>query len=99
MIRHIVMFKLNNGEGGANEQVKQEIRKRLESLPGKIGVIRSMEVGINLSRSDRAYDLALVSTFDSLKDLEAYRVHPAHREAVDFIARYREKSAVVDCHI
>ena len=96
MIRHIVLFKLKNGDEGAGETIKKEIKERLDSLPGRIGVIRSMEAGINLLRSERAYDLALVATFDSLEDLESYRVHPAHREFIDFISPYREKSVAVD---
>jgi hypothetical protein len=68
----------------------------LESLPGKIEVIRKMEVGLNIVISDRAYDLVLDSSFDSLEDLETYRVHPAHREVVSYIANYKENSAAVD---
>ena len=97
MIRHIVLFKLKKTD---HEQslagIKNEIKKRLESLPEKIEVIGSMEVGINVVSSERAFDLALVSSFDSLDDLETYRVHPAHQEVVDFIARYRDQTAAVD---
>ena len=97
MIRHIVMFKLKKTE---NEQaftdIKNEVKNRLESLPGKIDVIRQMEVGINVVKSDRAFDLALVSSFDSLDDLETYRVHPAHQEVVSYIAEFKDQSAAVD---
>lgn len=97
MIRHIVMFKLKKTD---NEKgltvIKNEIKNRLESLPGKIDVIRSMEVGINVVSSERAFDLALVSSFDKLDDLETYRVHPAHQEVVEFIALHKDQSAAVD---
>lgn len=97
MIRHIVMFKLKKtGDESSLAELKNEIKTRLESLPGKIEVIRAMEVGINVVMSERAFDLALVSSFDSLDDLETYRVHPAHREVVDFIAGYKDLSAAVD---
>jgi hypothetical protein len=97
MIRHIVMFKLKpEGSGEVPDRIKQEIRERLEGLPGKIDVIRSMEVGINVLRSERAFDLVLFSTFDSFNDLEKYRVHPEHIKVVEFIGRYREKTAAVD---
>ena len=99
MIRHIVMFKLRKtGDGKADERTKTEVKTRLESLPAKIEVIRSMEVGINVVESERAFDVALVSTFDSLDDLETYRVHPDHQEVVRFIATVKDQSAAVDFH-
>jgi len=97
MIRHIVMFKLKRkGDDEDLEKVKKEVKERLESLPLKIDLIRSMEVGINVVRSERAFDIALVSTFDNLDDLESYRVHPDHQEVVEFIGGVREQSASVD---
>ena len=97
MIRHIVMFKLKKTDNEASLMaVKNEIKRRLESLPGKIGVIRSMEVGINVVLSERAYDLVLVLSFDTLDDLETYRVPPAHQDVVSFIAPVKDQSAAVD---
>ncbi len=97
MIRHIVMFKLKKTQAEESlDRIKNEIKLRLESLPGKIHVIRTMEVGINVVKSDRAFDLALVSSFDSLDDLETYRVHPAHQEVVSYIAGVKDQSAAVD---
>ena len=97
MIRHIVMFKLKKTQNEDSlEGIKNEIKLRLESLPGKIDVIRTMEVGINVVTSDRAFDLALISSFDSLDDLETYRVHPAHQEVVSYIGGVKDQSAAVD---
>ena len=97
MIRHIVMFKLKNQTDEAeNSRIKEKIKSMLEALPAQIEVIRSMEVGINVVMSDRAFDLVLVSSFDSLEDLETYRVHPAHQEVVNFISGYKERTAAVD---
>ena len=97
MIRHIVMFKLKKTESKESlDRIKNEIKLKLESLPGKIDVIRSMKVGINVVISDRAYDLALISSFDSLDDLEIYRVHPAHQEVVSYIGGVKDQSAAVD---
>ena len=97
MIRHVVLFKFRKrGDDDALERTRKEVKNRLEALPGKIEEIRSMEVGVNVVKSDRAYDLALISTFDNLDDLETYRVHPAHQEVVSFIGGVREQSAAVD---
>ncbi|MFC2115252.1 Dabb family protein [Bacteroidota bacterium] len=97
MIRHVVMFKLKDmADNVALEAAKKEVKNRLEALPGKIDVIRSMEVGINIVKSDRAFDVALVSSFENLDDLETYRVHPAHQEVVEYIAGVKDKSASAD---
>ncbi len=100
MIRHIVMFKLKRtGDKESLEETKMEIKTRLEALPSLIRVIRSMEVGINVVESERAFDVALVSTFDSLEDLETYRVHPDHQDLVRYIATVKDQSASVDFEI
>ena len=100
MIHHIVMFKLSESPGGdQKERIKLEVKKRLEALPSQIDVIRSLEVGINVVEQVRAFDIVLVSTFDSLDDLEKYRVHPAHQEFVTYVTRVREKVASVDYEI
>ena len=97
MIRHIVMFKLKRTiDKDSLEEIKVDLKRRLEALPAKIDVIRSMEVGINVVESDRAFDVALVSTFDNLDDLETYRVHPDHQEVVRYIATVKDQSTVVD---
>lgn len=100
MIHHIVMFKLlETPDGNQKERNKLEVKKQLEGLPAKIDVIRSMEVGINVKESARAFDIVLVSTFDNLEDLETYRVHPAHQEFVDYVGQIREQTASVDYEI
>ncbi len=97
MIRHIVLFKLKKTQPEESlDEIKNEIKLMLESLPGKIDVIRSMEVGINVVTSLRAFDLALVSSFDTLDDLETYRVHPSHQEVVSYISKVKDQSAAVD---
>jgi hypothetical protein len=74
MITHIVFFKLS-------EPTPEKIagtREKLLSMSGKIPELRHLEVGIDVIRSERSYDLALVTRFDSLADLQAYQVHPWH---------------------
>jgi hypothetical protein len=74
MITHIVFFKLS-------EPTPEKIagtREKLLSMRGKIPELRHLEVGTDMIRSERSYDLALVTRFDSLADLQAYQVHPWH---------------------
>ena len=65
-------------------------------LPSKIDVIQKFEVGKNFTISDRAFDLSIVSEFNSKEDLETYAVHPAHLEFVEFNKSVSEIVKVVD---
>jgi hypothetical protein len=92
MIVHIVLFKLKDG----SPESVAEAHRVLEGLRGKVPVLRGLEVGADVLRTERSYDLALTATFDSLEDLQAYQVHPAHQEVVAYIARVRESAVAVD---
>jgi hypothetical protein len=43
--------------------------------------------------------VALYSEFDNEKDLEIYQKHPEHLKVAEFIAKVRERRAVVDYHV
>ncbi len=92
MIVHVVLFKLKDGSPGN----VAETRKVLEGLRGRIPGLRELEVGADVLRTERSFDLALTATFDSLEDLQAYQVHPAHLEVIAYIAGVRESVVAVD---
>lgn len=93
MIVHIVMFKFKD----ENKMVNiEETKKRLESLVNLVPTLKFMEVGVNFTISERAFDLSLYSTFDTKEDLEAYAIHPEHLKVVDFIKSVTAESKVVD---
>ena len=78
MITHIVLFKLTEP---SNENLTTT-RAKLLSMDKEIPLLRHLEAGIDVIRSERSYDIALVTKFDSLKDLQAYQVHPYHADVV-----------------
>jgi len=92
LVTHVVLFRLKD----RSRKNIERARDVLLSLKDRIPVIRSFEVGADIIRSDRSYDLALVSKFDNLDDLEAYRIHPEHVNVVDYIAQVKESSIAVD---
>ncbi len=63
---------------------------------GKVPELKSMEVGLNLSTKPAAYDLVLTSVFNSLEDLDAYRIHSEHKKVLDLLYEVYESTAVVD---
>jgi hypothetical protein len=74
MITHIVLFKLAN----PTAENLTATRTKLLSMDGKIDLLRYLEVGVDVIRSERSYDIALTTRFDSLEDLQAYQIHPYH---------------------
>src|SRR4051794_30572017 len=76
MITHIEFFKLTKSDDLA------ATKELLESMKGKIDVLRHIEVGADVIHSERSYDIALVTKFDSMDDLQTYQVHPYHAETV-----------------
>lgn len=73
-----------------------KLKAAIEGLMGKVPELKSMEVGFNLNTKPAAYDLVLTSVFDSLEDLDAYRVHPEHKKVLDLLYEVYESTAVVD---
>jgi hypothetical protein len=93
MVVHIVMFAFKEENKAANIA---KTKAMLEALVEKIDGLKSMEVGVNFTDSERAMDLSLYSTFDSKEDLALYATHPAHLEVVSFIKEVTTASKVVD---
>ncbi|HEX3014469.1 MAG TPA: Dabb family protein [Methanobacterium sp.] len=42
-------------------------------MKGKIPELKDIEVGIDITHSDRSYNLALITKFESINDLEVYQ--------------------------
>ncbi|TLM61389.1 MAG: Dabb family protein [Deltaproteobacteria bacterium] len=82
MLTHVVLFKFKP-ETTAAQAV--ELETRLKGLPALIAEIREFRVGADVVRSERSFDLALVSAFDDLAAMQRYQVHPAHQEVVALV--------------
>ncbi|HJV34058.1 Dabb family protein [Geomonas sp.] len=78
MITHIVLFKLKE----RTPEVVEKARDILLSMEGKVSQLRHLEVGVDLIHSERSADIALVTKFDSMEDLQAYQVDPYHANEV-----------------
>jgi len=92
MITHIVLFKLKDRSAGSIKKAKDI----LSGMKGKIPQLRHHEVGVDVLHSERSYDLALVTKFDSLAELQNYQAHPVHVEVARYMTSVRESSITVD---
>jgi hypothetical protein len=93
MLVHIVMFQFKEENKEAN---LVRIKAMLEALPSQIETLKSMEVGIDISHSERSFDLVLISMFEDQAGLDVYVPHPAHQEVVSVIKEVTSLSKVVD---
>lgn len=68
----------------------------LRSLEGNVPSLQAIEVGVNWLDDPQADDVVLISRFASRDDLEAYRVHPFHRDVAGRLAKMASTRTVVD---
>lgn len=100
MIKHIVMWKFKDyAEGATKQENILKVKAMLEQLPSKIDFIRQMQVNVNINPKEGMYDAVLISCFDSLEDVNRYRVHPEHKKISAFVSLIREDRASVDYEI
>ena len=90
MLTHIVLFKLKDPRN------VQKARDVLLGMKGRIPQLRHIEAGVDVLRSERSYDLALITKFDSIDDMKTYQAHPAHVEVLKYMTEVRESSVTVD---
>lgn len=96
MINHVVLFKLKDFPEDEKLKVIVEMKSLLEGLKGKIEELKYMEVGVNYELNAKSYDMVLISHFNSLDDLDKYRVHPEHQKVVARFAETAAERAAVD---
>ena len=82
MLTHVVFFKFNPGTSETDIRHAEDSLLKLPDLITEIGTFR---VGRDIIRSERSYDLALISDFADLEALQSYQVHPEHQKVVAFL--------------
>jgi hypothetical protein len=93
MFTHIVFFKLKE----PTVQNLKFIEETLLSMNGNIKELKELEVGIDVIKSDRSYDIGIITRFDNKEDYSAYDVNEFHVEKVKkVIGPYMEGSKTLD---
>ena len=96
MINHVVLFKLKDYPEQEKREIISEITSALMGLKDKIEELKYIEVGANYELDSKNYDIALISHFENLDDLETYRVHPEHQKVVKLVGETAASRAAVD---
>ncbi len=87
-LTHVVMIKLKDPTPENVDEAVAQIR----SMEGKIEGLKSLEVGKDVVRSERSYDLTLIARFEDRAGLEVYDTHPVH---LPVLAYLRERMSAV----
>ena len=90
MVTHMVLFNFKN-PGDAEAAVE-----KLLGMKGKIESLADLEAGVDFTKSERSYEVGLITRHESREALDAYRVDPVHLEVVAFIKERAAGSAAVD---
>ena len=90
MIRHIVMWKFRPGTEAEQEQFLGGLR----GLQGVIPQLKRSEVAVNVGQGN--YDAVLVSEFESLEALDAYKNDPRHKAVSALCKSIRTDRVAVD---
>lgn len=95
VLRHVVLFKFK--ESSSDEEV-QKVVDAFRSLPDKIPQVHDFEYGTNNSPEglDDGFTHAILMTFKSEADRDAYLPHPAHQEFIEVLKPHMDKALVVD---
>lgn len=90
MIKHIVMYKLNNKSDA------ESLRNKFLSMRGKIQELINIDTGIDILNTDRSYDVVLICEFMSVDDMNAYQNNPIHLDVKEYVQSVVCKAKSVD---
>ena len=97
MISHVVLFKLKQFATPEEKQkTLDQFEAKLLALKEFIPELKYIEVGRHYLIDSPSYDLSLITHFDSIADLDVYRVHPEHLKVIDFVKEITTERAAVD---
>lgn len=98
MIRHIVLFKYNDGLTQADPEVAAT-RQALTDLGPTLPIVRGWEVRQCFGDQAVSHDLILLAQFDTKADLAAYAVDPEHQKVIVQLDRIADRKAVADFEV
>ncbi len=101
MIKHIVMFKFKPTANGKTKAENLDLAMdNAEKLDKQIDCKISIKPMLNVKSSDeRNFDFVLLCEFESIEQMENYKVHPAHVAFGKFITPLREARACIDYEV
>lgn len=81
MLQHYVFIRYQQGTPEAHIA---GFCRQLQALLPLIGEIRHLEIGRDILRDARSWDLVLIMRFDSVEALRRYQQHEAHQQVMAY---------------
>ncbi|NLZ25196.1 MAG: Dabb family protein [Clostridiales bacterium] len=93
MLKHVVFFKLQD----PTEETLNKTRDILLSMKGRVAEVINIEVGIDILKSPRSYDVCLIVELDDMDALARYHHDEYHNKVVNaYLNTVISSSAAVD---
>jgi hypothetical protein len=97
MIKHIVLWRLNESAYGNDKQTNAIILKeKLLAMKSKVHGLEKIEVGFDFSNEKDSCDVVLYSEFENKEALYRYQIHPDHEEIKKWLRDVRFERRVID---
>lgn len=90
------MFKIKEASPEEKSNMILKLKKAIDALAFTVPQVKYMQTGININKKPQAFDLLLLSDFESEEALEIYREHPEHKKVIEIIKDCVDKVNVVD---
>lgn len=100
MIRHIVWWTLKPEANGNKAEINAALIQKESAILHGIPSARSVDVSSKIENSTTVpCQVVLVSTHDSMKELDAYKADPAHIKFAKLITEVSESRNCIDYEI
>ena len=97
MIKHIVLWRLNETAYGNNKRTNAHILKeKLLAMKSKVDGLLKIEVGFDFSKEKDSCDVVLYTEFENKEALHQYQNHQDHQEIKKWINDVRYERRAVD---
>lgn len=93
MLQHYVFIKYAPGTAAGHID---EFCSRLLGLRSSIAEIKHVEIGRDILRDQRSWDLILIMRFESVEELRTYQQHSAHQQLMQFNQPFVAEIGAVD---
>lgn len=90
MLKHIVMWKLKDASNASR------FKAELDTCKGIVPGMREFEVATRAEGLQATHDVVLYSVFDDADALQAYVVHPRHKEVVAVVSPLTDTRSAFD---
>ena len=81
MLKHFVFPKYSSS---VSQDHVDEFCVRMRAIASQIPEVVSLEIGRDILRESRSWDLMLAMEFHDVASLRAYQQHPAHLDVMNF---------------